>query len=73
MSPVLAGGFLTTSTTWEALIDGEKSKCKDKVDCSPGPIAHLYGCRIFLSQEFTQRLGNTAFLHYNYGVFCCSR
>ena len=73
MSPVLAGGFLTTSTTWEALIDGEKSKCKDKVDRSLGPIAYLYGCRIFLSQEFTQCLGNTAFLHYNYGVFCSSR
>ena len=28
MSPALAGGFFTTSATWEALIRGESLACK---------------------------------------------
>lgn len=46
------------------MVDGEKSKCKDKVDRSPGPTAHLYGCRIFLFQQFTPcPMRDTRFLH----------
>ena len=83
MSPALAGGFFTISTTWETQKHTTVCKINNKILSSVQSLSHVRffvtpwtaACQVFLSITSSQSLLKLMSIHsvmpYNHLIFCC--